>query len=524
MEVGSIIEYAYAVRWKERLPDYVRNPAHYVFEDGWTIPTTTWTVQQELFTRHAVFVIRPVKGGHLDFAKVRLPDNWPSQQPDRTMRMEANNVPAIEQEEHMPPESLLNSRVHFYYTVGDVGNFWHSFSKVRADLAEKFTQKTHFLERAANDIAPLGDPPETRLRKLYARVQQIRYLSYEPSKTEKEVKREHLAENKSAEDIYRHGYAYANEINFLFTALARAAGFDASIVEVVNRKSANFEPQVLDGSQLDAMVVMVRLKDGLFYFDPASRFCPYGIVPWFESDTKGVRWDKVGGDVIEVATPANDSSAIERTAELKLQPDGGLEGTLEVMFTGQEALDWRLLASDEDEAGRRKLVEDEIKELTPTGATIGLESVTGWQDLDQPLRIRCHLHAPRFAGFTRERMLFPIAVFQTHHKTPFSQSNRVHPVYLQHGYSEVDRIAVSIPAGYRLEAMPAKAEVKTPFAAFQATRISEGGVVRLERHAEINGYYFPVKSYGSVRDYFEKLRQSDAETVVLHKVESTHSH
>ena len=84
-------------------------------------------------------------------------------------------------------------------------------------------------------------------------------------------------------------------------------------------------------------------------------------------------------------------------------------------------------------------------------------------------------------------------------------------MYLQHGYSEVDRIAVSIPAGYRLEAMPAKAEVKTPFAAFQATRISEGGVVRLERHAEINGYYFPVKSYGSVRDYFEKLRQSDAE-------------
>src|SRR6266705_5354864 len=78
VEVGSVIEYAYTMRWKERLPDYVRNPASYTFKEGWTIPTATWTVQEELFTRHAVFVIRPVKGGHLSFAKVRLSDNSPS--------------------------------------------------------------------------------------------------------------------------------------------------------------------------------------------------------------------------------------------------------------------------------------------------------------------------------------------------------------------------------------------------------------------------------------------------------------
>lgn len=86
VEVGSVIEYAYTLRWKERLPDYVRNSAGYIFQEGWTVPTTTWTVQQKLFARHAVFIIRPVKGGHLDFAKVRLPNDSPSWQPDGTMR------------------------------------------------------------------------------------------------------------------------------------------------------------------------------------------------------------------------------------------------------------------------------------------------------------------------------------------------------------------------------------------------------------------------------------------------------
>jgi hypothetical protein len=355
-------------------------------------------------------------------------------------------------------------------------------------------------------------------------VQQVRYLSYEPSKTEKEEKREQLAENKSAEDIYRHDYAHANEINFLFAALARAAGFDASIVEVVSRASGVFEPQVLDGSQLNAIVVLVRLKGENLYFDPASRFCPYGVVPWFESDTKGVRWARVGGDIEEVHAPANESSAIERTAELKLQADGGLEGTLEVVFTGQEALDWRLKAADEDEAGRRKLLEDEIKEMTPRGATIDLDSVTGWQDSEQPLRIKCRFHAPQFAVLTHERMLFPSAVFQTSRKTPFIHSRRVQPVYFRHRYSELDKVAISLPASYRLEGMPSETDYKTPFATFKVKRTNEAGVVQFERHAVMNGYYFPVESYSSLRGYFEKLRQSDAENVVLHQVESSQAH
>jgi hypothetical protein len=263
VEVGSVIEYAYTMRWKEGLPDYVRHTGNYVFQDGWTIPTATWTIQQELFTRHAVFVLRPVKGGRLEYAKIRLPDISPSSQADGTVRMEVNNVPAIESERLMPPEATLNSRVHFYYMVGYFSNFWGEFGKLQAERAAKLVEKTHFLEQAAKEIAPPSDPPETRLRKLYQRVQQIHYLSYEPSKTEKEIKRERLAENKSAEDVLRHGYGYGNEINFLFNALARAAGFDASIVQVVDRSSAVFEPEVWDASQLNAVVVMVRLKNGL---------------------------------------------------------------------------------------------------------------------------------------------------------------------------------------------------------------------------------------------------------------------
>ena len=524
VEVGSVIEYGYTLHWKDRLPDYVRNPQNYVIQDGWTIPTATWTVQQGLFTRHAVFVLRPVKGGQLNFARVRLPDNFPSSQPDGTMRMEANNVNAIEEEERMPPESFLNSRVHFYYSVGFVGNYWGTIGKVRAEMAQKFIERTHFLEQEANSIAPASDPPETRLRKLYARVQQLRYVSYEASKTEIEIKREHLSENKSADDILRHGYAYSNEINFLFTALARSAGFDASIVEVVDRASAIFEQDVFDASQLNAIVVLVRLNGQDLYFDPASRFCPFGVLPWFESDTSGVRWDKHGGEILRVHRSANESSSIERTADLKLQEDGRLEGTLEITFTGQEALDRRLSASNEDEPGRRKLMEDEVKGWTPVGSTIDLEGISGWQDSEQPLRVKCKFHAERFAVLTQHRMLFPIAPLQANGQNPFAQFYRTEPVYFRHGYREVDKVTISLPGGYNLEVLPSETNEKTQFAEFHAQRSSDAGSVRLERQMQMAGYYFTVQSYDGLRQYFRKVRQSDAQNVVLYKAASTQAH
>lgn len=518
VEVGSVIEYSYTVRWKDHFPSYVTDRS-LRFEDGWTYPTTTWTVQEELFTRHAVFSIRPVKNGQLEFAKVRLPDNFPSSQPDGTMRMEVKDVPAIEHEEYMPPESMLNSRVHFYYVVGPYGYYWQTVSKFRAKEAEKFTEKTHFLEQAARQIAPATDRPEVRLKKLYARVVQVHYLSYD-----QDAVSQRLPANKSAEDIFRHNYGSGNEINFLFTALARSAGFDASIVQVVDRSSAVFEPVVLDESQLNAMVVLVRLNGENIYFDPATRFCPYGMIPWFENDAAGVRWDKAGGDALQVKSPASLLATVERRADLKVQPDGALDGTLEIVYTGQEALDLRLSAYNEDDAGRRKIAEDQVKVLTPSGVTVDIDSVSGWQESEQPLRITCHFHAARFASLTPHRMLFPMSVFQMGQKNPYNKTHRANPLYFQRNYVRKDQITITQPSGYQLEAMPPDCQDKRSFANFHITRTADGPLLKLERLREMNGYYYSASIYGPLQDHAEKVRKCDAENVVLHRIEPSQNH
>ena len=220
--------------------------------------------------------------------------------------------------------------------------------------------------------------------------------------------------------------------------------------------------------------------------------------------------------MIRIPAQASESAVIRRTADVKLQPDGGMEGELEMAFDGQEALVRRLLAAGRDETGRGELLEDDIKQWLPRGATVRLDSVTGWDRAEEPVRVKCHFYIPHFAVFTQERMLFPPAIFQVNRKALLSGLRRYQPVYFDHPYHEVDNITISLPAGYRLEALPEDFVVNTQFAAFNAKHLGGDGKVHLERSAELRGYYFPPNSYIPLLRYTWQLRKSDADNVVLH--------
>lgn len=516
VDVGSVIEYAYTVRWKDKIPDVFRHPANYLLSHQLAMPTATWTIQNELFIRHARFTLRPVKNARLGWYKVRL-DQGPTTQPDDTLRLEISNVAPLEEEDYMPPEAMLTSRVHFFYTTGSLGLFWSQWGSMRAELMQKFLQPTKALERAVEQIAPASDPPETRLRKLYGRVQQIRYLSYEPTRTSTEIKREHLEENKSAEDILRHGYATANEINFLFVALAHAAGFDATIVQVADRSTTEFQTGVPDPSQLNAMIVRVHLQQKTVYLDPATRFCPYGLLPWAEGDTVGVEWGAISGEVLNIPGEEPGLAKIERDTELHVHSDGSADGDVQVSFSGQEALDTRLAAVDEDDAGRRKLMEDRIKQWLPAGAVIDLKSVDKWDSSEDPLRVKCHFRLPGYVSRTTQRMLFAPALFYAVGEGfTLQHTARANPVYLQYAYERLDKTTVIVDRGYRVEALPTNTVETTPWAEFRVTSTIDGDKVRVERHLVMTGYYFRPQYYGSLRNFLNRIRKSDLQHVVLH--------
>jgi len=115
------------------------------------------------------------------------------------------------------------------------------------------------MEEAVRQIVAPEDSPEIKLQKIYARTQQIRNLTFERDKNEQEQRREKLKDINSVEDVWKRGYGSGYEITWLFLALVRAAGLDASPVMVSTRNEYFFNPQLMNAFQLNTNVVLVKL-------------------------------------------------------------------------------------------------------------------------------------------------------------------------------------------------------------------------------------------------------------------------
>ena len=521
VQIGSIVEYSYGIHWRHGVPDEFKNPGQYIFDGTYVWPAAIWEVQQDIFARRMHFVLHPYsKGTRLEIQSVAVPEKFgkPQTLADGSIQWDLDNVPAFHEEDHAPPEDVIKGRVQVYYVGGPFlssNSYWSTHGRRQATNYEKFFSKSKAIQAEAAKLVAGADTPEAKLRKLYDRTQQLRFVSFERSRTEKEQKQENLTPNKTAEDVLSRGYAYANDANLLFVALARESGFSADPVMVTSRKRSFFLENIFDYSQLDAMVVEVRAGSKTYYLDPATLHCPFGMIPWDEADTNGVRLDRFNASLVAIPAGKSADAVIERRSNLKMDSDGNLKGKLDVSFRGQEALSRRLVAVFQDEAGRRKGLEEEVKTWLPQGAGATLSSVTGWDGSETPLQAAFDVQIPSFASQAGGRLLVPAILFHTGWEKSFQSPQREHPVYLEYGHQESDDVTLEIPGELKVERVPSPQGLREKFASYQFSTDLQGTQLNMKRQVSMDGYYFPVAQYSRLRDFYDFVRANDEEMTVL---------
>jgi hypothetical protein len=529
---GSIIEYSYTTRYRQKTPDVLKHPDEYLINATYAFPSAAWIVQEELFTVRARFVVHPLKRVPLTWVLRRVSNNVrPVQQKDGSTAIEIQNVPGFQSEELMPPEYWLKSRVFSFYVIGNSSSadYWNAEATRLAEDLKSFLGDSNKLKPMLREIISESDPPETQLRQLYSYVQKIRFLSFESHKTEQELERENIKENRNVEDVLKHKYAWANEINLSFVALAKAAGFESAPVLVASGDTTVFDFDLLDPSQLESMIVWVKAGGTDYFLDPATLFCPFDLLPWPESATKGIvvtdrpyninipanRSSNPEPHVlINTPPPTKDKAMMERAAELAIGPDGGIEGSLNITFWGQEALARRLAARSLNEEARKKSLEDEVKGWLTATTTAELQGQVNWEESERPLHAMLRLKIPEFASVTGRRILFHAGFFAKELRY-FETGTRNHDIYFPYPFQKRDDITWKLPPGYNVMNLPAKMELNTQFGMYSLNIHGEDGRIRSNRLFTSVSLHVPVANYWALRAYFNQARQTDQGQIVL---------
>lgn len=446
----------------------------------------------------------------------------PKEGPDRIIRLQASDIPAFQTEDFMPPENELKARVDFTYSDDflekDPDKFWKKRGKKMNEAVDSFINKRKAMEQAlAQTISP-GDTPETKLQKIYARAQQVRNTSYGPRKTEQELKREKEKPASNVEEVWSRQYGNGRDINWLFLALARAAGFEAYSVPSSYRRNFFFNPKTMDAYKLDSDLVLVKVNGKDVFCDPGAAFTPFGMLEWQETAVAGLRLDKEGGTWIRTMLPESSASRIERKAELTLADTGDLEGKLTISYTGLEGMRRRRGERNEDETARKKYLEDEAREYIPAACELELTNKPEWSSSSTPLVAEYNLKIPGWVAGAGRRAMLPVGLFSAPEKHVFDHAQRTHPIYFEYPSEKVDDVMITLPLGWQVASTPAPQNVDAKAVRYTLKAEKDKGSVHWTRTLGVDLLFLDPKFYPALRDFFQVVRTGDDEQVVLQPI------
>lgn len=504
VQVGSIVEYSFNYR------------LDHLYGSG-------WTVEDELFTKRAEFSLKPYSGERVGLrcSWHGLPTNGPqpSQGPDHIFRLALDNVSAFQVEDYMPPAYEMKAHVDFVYRWGafedDQDKFWKDMGKALNEGIEKFMDKRDAMRQAVSQIVLPDDPPETKLKKIYARVQQLKNTSYQRSKTEKEEKRENEKADNNVADVWKRGYGTGWQLTWLYLALVRAAGFEGHAVLAPSRARHFFDPKMMDARKLDANLVLVKDNGKDRFFDPGAAFLPFGLLPWFETGVTALRLDRDGGTWIQVPMAESAASKVERVAGMKLLDSGDLEGKVTITYTGLEARQRRLEEREADQVARKNFLEDELKSDVPATIDAELTNQPLWEASTEPLVAEYRVRIPGWASGVGRRVLLPVGIFSSPEKHIFEHANRVHPIYMEYLFQKLDDVTIELPSGWTASSVPPAQKQGGNVISYTLAVENNKTKIHMSRTMTVDFMLLSVKYYPALQKFYQDMRTGDEQQIVL---------
>jgi hypothetical protein len=517
--IGSIIEYRYKLRYND---EYFQSPQ--------------WYIQSSLWTRKAHYLWRPIdlSSSNITLTNARGQTSngvaWASVLPTgaevkRTyvpgsnqslIDLNAHDIPSAPEEDFMPPIGSLTYRVLFYYTgYNNADDFWKNEGKFWAKTQDKFIGPGPAVTAAVKDLVAPSDTPDQKLHKLYAAVMKLENTRYTRQHSSAEEKAQGFKEVRNADDIWTRKRGSDDQLAALFVAMARAAGLKAYVGIVTNRDRNLFIKNYLTLSQLDDVVAVVNVNGKDQFFDPGTRFCPYGHLAWKHTYAQGIRQTDAGSNYFSTLGEPYTFSRTQRVANLTLSQQGEVTGTITITYMGDPAIRWRLRSIEGDSASLEREIRTSVEQLMPAGIELKVASIDKLEDYEQPLVANIEVKGT-LGSSTGKRVLLPSDIFEANAKPSFPHEKRDIPIYFQYTHVTQDAVRIHFPQSLSVESLPASD--KTAFEksiAYTLSSESAAGSFTVRRTYVLGEIVFLPPQYANFRTFYSKMENKDQESVIL---------
>jgi hypothetical protein len=431
--------------------------------------------------------------------------------------IDVEDVPPIPKEEWMPPIDSFLYRAFFYYKFAyDSQNFWITEAKSWSKDVDNFAEPTKAIRKDVAAIIQPDDSDEVKARKLYKAVQALDNTDFPRKKDKVELKQLGLHQARHADDTWAQKSGSSQDITLLLLAMLRAAGLTAYDMKVVNRDHGVFDPTYLQFDQLTDDLIILNLAGKEVALDPGEKMRPFQVVNWRHSGANGVRQSAAGPEIASSPLQPYTANTLLRSGDLNVDDHGAVTGRFTFVFSGQEALNWRQAAIENDLDEVTKRFDRTLKAICPDSVEAHLDHFLGIDDPNVNLMAIVKVEGT-LGTSTAKRLLLPGFFFETKEGHPFvNQEKRLEPVDMRYADQVTDKIVYHLPADLVVEGAPLSASIPWPQHAALATKATPApGQVTIVRQLSRAFTLVKPEEYQSLHDFYQKVATADQQQLVL---------
>jgi hypothetical protein len=435
-------------------------------------------------------------------------------------------MPAFREEQMMPPDDYVRSwaLVRYHGLFSFLSSY--PFQAARTYYAiQPYMKVDNDIKKKAADIVAGAATPDEKVFKIFEFCRDNIRNTDDKNAGFTDEELEKLKENKKPSDTLKRGVGSGSDLNLLFASLVNAAGYEARVALFPNRGRRFFDRNVLVPDALRATTIAVRSGAQWKYFDLGSKYVTPPMMPWQEEGVDGLIADERTEWVRTPMSPP-DKSKEKRTAKLKHDENGTLEGDVTVEYTGHLAVERKNLNDDDSPVQREENLKEAVKGRMSTAelTNIVIENVT---DPVKPFIYKYHVRVAGYAQRTGKRLFFQPGYFHKGIDALFSAGTRRYPIYFHFPWSEEDQIEISLPKGYTLD----NADRPAPINASEICKHEINMGVTKDQTTLVykrNFYFggndsilFPVTTYDQIKRLFDEINRADNHMITLKQAVAT---
>ena len=332
--------------------------------------------------------------------------------------------------------------------------------------------------------------------------------------------RKAVKENRSAGDTLKQKAGWGLDVDLLFAAMANALGFDARMARIADRSDTFFNPARPLTYFINSFSVAVNVNDKWVFYDPSTPYLERGMLRWQEEGSAALVSDPKAGFFVQTQGSEPARSTRRRRADLKLQDDGTLEGTVEYTYTGHTGRSHKAEYEDMTPAQREEDWKKDLQARLSTAEVSDFEMKDA-EDPLKPIVVRHKVTVPGYATRTGKRILLQPAFFERNAPAAFTETKRKWALYFDYAWTEDDEVTIDLPEGWELD------QPVQPV----STRLGEVGNYSVDVRKTVDGrkviykrqfdwgrdmkLLLPASSYPQLKKAFDFIQEQDNYTIAL---------